>query len=493
MRMKSWNLLSTRVLLLATLLFFSLSCKAGGAVTTAISAPPDYTAISPLISPTSPVQGTPAATQALQVTATVFLPTVVNPTPAVAIRAFPDAWNGIHIFNDQLASALSDAQIAFAASHYAGTQKMQRSEADRLRSYNPNFVILHYRLGIGLGYRSIQNGCNPTGGWLYIIEGDDWVQEWPGDANVVEDWFYHWPELSLQRVLNCDWGWYLMNPDDPGWRAYWSSEVLRQLQANDDDGIFADSFSVPNYLGADQYDPALPAVDAGVENQWAARLEDFIQYVQQGALGGYYFIPNAGFWVTGRDPLDYSGADGVMIEGLAEWGGGSYFDLADWQLQMNRVLSLVQQDKIILGQQYIDPQDVNERMFVLGSYLLVKGHYTYLNFEIDMQPEWFPEYALPIGSPTGDPTGGIPADIEDLWNADWGVYARTYSGGLVLVNPSNVSHTIVLGSTYYQATPNGGGIVPVDGDISAWTVNYGPMTQVSLGPNRAVILLNEAP
>jgi hypothetical protein len=243
---------------------------------------------------------------------------------------------------------------------------------------------------------------------------------------------------------------------------------------------------VPNYLGYDHYTPTLPSVDATFESAWATRIGNFIAYAQAGDLAGYYFIPNVGQWITGRETTDYSSADGVMIEGLAGWGYADYFELADWQLQMDRILGLVNQDKIILAQQYVNADNVNDRMFLLGNYLLIKGRYTYLNLELDLAPEWFPEYGIPIGRPLGS----TPANIGALWDASWGVYTRTYSNGLVLVNPTGVTQTVSLGRTYYEATSNGGGDVPADGDVSAWTVSYASLTSVTLAPNRASVLLN---
>lgn len=418
---------------------------------------------------------------------TLYLPLVRMNFISSSVRPLPNTQTDIHVFNDQLSSSMSEAQFQFAATHYAGTQKMIRADADHLRQYNPDFVILHYRLGLGLGYRSIQNACDPTGDWLRIVEGNNWVQEWP--SSVQENWFFHWPEIDGTRVLNCDWGWYLTNLDDPGWRSYWSGEVLRQLQANSDDGLFADSFSVPNYLGADRYVPTLPTIDASFESQWATRFENFVTFMQQGELTPYHFIPNVGSWVTTRDPTDYSGADGVMIEGFAEWGNSLYFDLADWQLQMNRILGLVVQDRAILAQQYVNPNDLQERMFVLGSYLLIKGSHTYLNFDLGLDPEWFPEYDIPIGNPTD----GISGEIDALRNTGWSVYSRAYSNGIVLVNPTESGRSINLGQTYYQAAPSGGGLVPSDGDISSMTVSYTPVASVTLDPNQAAILLNTPP
>jgi hypothetical protein len=436
---------------------------------------------------TSTLQITPSEAQLALETSTLNLPLVTNERANSVVNPLPNTFSNIHVFNDQLASSMSEAQFQFAATHYAGAQKMTRSDAEHLRQYNPSFVVLHYRLGLGLGYRSIQNDCDPTGDWLGIIEGNDWVREWP--ASVKESWFFHWPEDSSVLVLNCDWGWYLINLDDPDLRSYWSGEVLRQLQANSDDGLFADSFSVPNYLGGDRYAPALPDIDEAFESQWARRLENFIDFVQQGDLEPYYFFPNVGSWVTSRDTTDYSAVDGVMIEGFAEWGNAAYFDLSDWQLQMDRILGLVGQDRAILAQQYINADDTQERMFVLGSYLLIKGNHTYLNFDLGYDTEWFPEYDIPIGSPSE----GIPEEINSLWNADWNIYTRTYNNGMVLVNSTATSQVISLDHTYYQAIPIGGGFVPEDGDISSWKMGYTPVTSLSLDRNQAAVLLNEEP
>src|SRR5512146_219916 len=88
------------------------------------------------------------------------------------IHPFPDTTEGIHVFSDQLAAwEMSEAQFAFAASHYAGTQKVFASDARRLRSHNPNFVVLNYRLGLGLGYQGTSEDCKPNGVWTEVIEG----------------------------------------------------------------------------------------------------------------------------------------------------------------------------------------------------------------------------------------------------------------------------------------------------------------------------------
>ena len=427
-------------------------------------------------------------------TATAYLPvaTIISAPPTGAPRPWPDTWRGIGVFNDQLSSVMSDELWQFSATHYAGTQKMTRSTADRLRSINPNFVILHYRLGHGLGYRAIENGCQPSGDWLLIIEGDEWAQEWPGDAQVQEDWFYHWPEGSSTRVLNCDWGWYLMELNDSGWQDHWQAEVLRQVQANHDDCLFIDSLSVPNYLGADRYDPHLPAVDETFENAWASRITNWLSWLQSQPIGAYYLVPNVGSWITTRETTDYSPADGLMIEGFAMEADQSPYALVDWQLQMDRLLAAIGRGQAILAQSYV--MGDQERMFVLGSYLLVKGSATYLNIEYSMEPEWWPEYDLPLGAPVESATD----NIDDLYDAASQVYRRDFENGFVLVNPTNpwdgsgTTITIDLGGTFYRALTQGGGIVP-DNGVPTGTINYTTVTSITLPPFTAAVLFSQPP
>jgi hypothetical protein len=408
------------------------------------------------------------------------------------VRSWPDTWSGIHVFNDQLSNSMSDEQWEFSATRYDGTQKMTRSDSERLRSINPNFIILHYRLGIGLGYRIVTDGCQPDGDWIAFIEGDDWVQEWPGDENVVESWFYHWPEDSTTRVLNCDWGWYLAELDNNDWREYWQSEIVRQIQVNESDGVFMDSLSVPNFLGADRYSPNLPGVDAAFESAWSERIQNWLSWLQSQPVGDYALIPNAGSWITSRDNTDYSAADGVMIEGFALEADESPYNLEDWQLQMDRTLSLVRQDKIIITQTTV--MGDQERMFTLGSYLLLKDHHTYMNIELDLEPEWWPEYDIAIGSPIEN----APASISELFVPEQQIYQREFDNALVLVNPTSpwdgtdLNISIDLDGTYYLAQTSGGGNITPEGTPTG-TLIYRPVTQVELPPYSAAVLLSKQP
>lgn len=402
-----------------------------------------------------------------------------------AQRAFPSTVSRIRVLNDQLATwSMSEAQFAFAASHYVGTQKVRRSEARHLRTYNPGFLVLHYRLGQALGH-SYPSGCAPSSSMIQIIDGDAWVQEWPGDASVVESWFFH---QGGQRVFSCSNGHYLADLDSTTWRAWWSAQVVQQLLDNEDDAVFADSYSVPSYFGGCDWSPCLPDVDPTFESAWAAREHAFTDYMKTTlASGGWKWLPNLGAMITSRDPSDWSNVDGAMIEGFAEWGGGSYFDTSDWVLQMNRILPLSSAGKVLIAQTYPNEADVGERMFVLGSYLLVKGSRFYVNLDTGLDPEWFPEYAIFLGRAV-DP---LPATIAGLYDATRNVYTRRYLHGRVYVNPGTTSRTFDLGGSYDRVLPIGGGAVPANG-LAPGSLSVSTVTALTLGAHQAAVLLDDA-
>jgi hypothetical protein len=403
------------------------------------------------------------------------------------IRPWPDTSASIATFSDQVdTTQMSEAQFQFLATHYAGAQKLVVSAVRHLRQYNAGFLMLHYRLGEALGYRAADSSCTPTGAYLQIIDGDQWVQEWPGDTVVQESWFFHY---CGQRVFSCSGGHYLMELDDPGWRSFFSAQVLQQMHDEEADGLFADSYSIPNYFGSTDWQPNLPALDTTFESQWAGLMHAFTDYLRTQFAGRYLFIPNIGNLLTTRDPSDYSNVDGAMIEGFAESGGGQYYAASDWALEMSRALALTAADRILLAQTYPSETDVAERMFILGSYLLVKGTHAYINLDADGQVvQWFPEYSIDLGPATD----GLPASITADVDSASGAYVRHFQKGAVYVNPGSASETATLPSSEYQVVPSGGGAVPMDGSTPG-TLTYNGVTQVSLAPDTAAVVLLQHP
>ncbi len=402
---------------------------------------------------------------------------------AGGVGAFPNTSVGIHVFNDQLIEPLPPALTQFAATHYDGSQKDPADMVDDLHAINPKFVVLQYRLGIGLGYRTSTQGCDQAGDWIYILDGNEWIREWP--QSVPDEWLYH---RKGQREYSCGNGWFLVDTKDAAYRTWFLGQLSQQIADTHTDAAFLDSVSVPNYLGSgDAWKPPLPPIDAGFEKGWTKRIDAWLPWITKHL--GKPVIVNAGMWITSRDRTKYSGATGIMVEGFAEPCSGCPLAPSDWVLQMDRTLSEVNRGRVVIGQSYPNLSDVQMRMFVLGSYLLVKGTHTFVNLELGgFSPEWLPEYGIDLGKAV-DP---VPGSISEL--SSQGAYARAYAKGLVVVNPGDSTITYSLSSSMWRVTPVGGGIVPDDGVLPpSWKLTYSSVTSVVLHPREAAVLLTNHP
>ena len=386
----------------------------------------------------------------------LFAVALVAASPAAATAKPAATTDATRVFSDQLPDGLSPGLLAFAATHYAGAQKLGASETAALKAKNPAFFMIQYRLGLGLGRRT------------QIRFGDSWVNEWPAVPRA--SWFYHY---HGSRVFQ-SWGWYLMNPDDPSWRAYYVGQLRKQVATTHADGAFLDSTSVPNAFGADTFTPRLPAYDPPWELGWTKRIERWLPYVQSHL--GRPVVVNAGSWVTTRDRTSYAGAAGIMLEGFA-----TGLAPVDWQLELSRALGLVRRDKIVICQSYPGVDDVDARLFDLASYLLIRGSHTYLNFGEGIRVTWFPEYGLDLGAGV-DPPG---------LRQDQGAFVRRFTKGLVVVNPGDGTVTYALPAPMRSVRPAGGGAVPDSGLLpSSWRLDATQVTSVTLGPRRAAVLLH---
>jgi hypothetical protein len=359
---------------------------------------------------------------------------------------------------------MTPAQVRFVARHVDGTQKVSLATARRLRSIDPGFLVLYYRLGIGDGPVPFRL----NGGW-----SSDY-----GAVTKHEGWFWH---QGGRRVLQTTWDWYLMNPDS-GWRSYWASSVLHQAALLADDGVFADSLSVPQYLGASSFSPPLRYFVG--EPAWTARVDRFMRFERARLRGRLWFIPNAGSWITTRDRTDYALADGVMVEGFAEGGPSSFYALGDWRLQMDRALGLVRRGRVLIAQSYLGAGDLRARGFVLGSYLLIKGTHTFVNMDIGSEAQWFPEYGVALGRPVS----AAPASVDALRVG--GLYVRRYARGLVAVNPDTRSHALPLARPMRVVVPVGGGALDARASTRGWGLRERPVSgSLVVAPHDAAILL----
>jgi len=393
--------------------------------------------------------------------------------PREPLALLPDTSAGIHLFADQLGTGYSSTLVRFAATHFAGTQKLARSENDRYRAVNPRWVLLHYRLG-------------SSSGPVPYLHGNRWASDW-SDVTSHEDWFLH--NALGQRHHDRTSNWDIHDLRHPGFREYWVSSVIADMRVAGAQGVFADSFDagVSGY-GITPPDPRFvdttPANPAAWPNgvTWAQQKADFIAFVTdrfQETPERFLFVPNITLGTAWWWP-DYRRIDGAMFEGFTLG-----LRPVDWVRSMNRALELSRAGKFLIAQGY--PKTIDERLFLLVSYLLIKGTRTFIN-NAGGGLNYFPEYELALGPPV-DP---LAADVARYAWA--GLYKREFRDAIALINPSASRVTVTLPGTFGRVIPAGGGAVR-DADIddrgryTGGSLAFRDVSSLTLEPLTAAVLI----
>jgi hypothetical protein len=349
---------------------------------------------------------------------------------------------------------MTEAQWRFAARHYVGSQKMTRSWTLRMRRLNPRFLMLHYQLAIG------------TGPAPFVI-GDRWTNDFRS-VTRHEDWFLH--DDQGHRLLQPAWNWYVMDLRFDGSRPrtgfpdYWLKTAIERMRENGDDGCFADSYTQDILMNQLRPPFAWFTDPKACMRNWLPQLNRYGAYCAAGfhhQPERFYYLPNLGGLVTTWDrTTDLFVGDGGMNEGFCAGGPGQYYSVDDWKLQMSRVLSLAAAGKIVLCQTGTDRANLDHRWFIVGSYLLTRGHRSYLNMFQMSTLEWYPEYTLDLGGYRSEPK----PDVNEYWDPAWKLFRRDFARGTVLVNPTEAPVTVARrGAVYRLVMATGGGPVPPDG------------------------------
>lgn len=422
---------------------------------------------------------------------------------------FPTTTSGISVFEDQLPS-MDAALTQFMATHTVGTQKQTLAQVEALRAYNPNYTMLEYQLGTGNSPYDYIINDQWANDFSYVSEQDNgsWLahQTYSSEPQSASD-------LASGLVGNST-GWEQADIANPAWQQYTIQQVLQNIAATGANGWFADSFTYG--FGGAGYSGTIPTRFQGTNAinsadwpggvTWNQLLGNWVNVIetafsQYNAANGtdLKFIPNLDNLTTSWMPTSwYQNVDGAFLESFGDVGPG-YDDpsTADWVLSMNRGLALSSANKIVIMQPYLDDSNpdsaaaIQQREYLLGTYLLLQGNYTYLNIsEGGVEPYYFPEYQLNLG-PAVTPV----ATNVSSYQTSGGLYRRDFQNGFVLVNPNDSTvGNLSLGGTYQQVTPSGGGVL-TDADLDAngnyigGSLSYQNVSSVTLAPGTAAIFL----
>lgn len=391
-------------------------------------------------------------------------------------RSFPDTTSSIGILADQLPNGMTAQQTQFAATHFVGSQKLTLPITQSLRAVNPAFIVLHYHLAMW------QSAPNVS----FIVDGRNWSNDYP---TVTQHEPYFWHDASGNRVASTSDGKLLMNVADAGFQAYWSSSIVAQAQAGAYDGVFLDS-AAPSLIQGEvgTVDPRLagtaahdtPFAELGGQT-WIQAWEAWVTGLDAAlAAQGLVLIPNVGPLVTTWDTTNYGIPQGQFSEGFSDPATSD----VDWRAAADQLIQLANARKVVILQNYLNGNagDLARRRYYLGTYLLVKGARTYLDYFANGPLEWYPEWGLDLGAPLATARSGV----GDLAVA--GVFRRDFQHGIVLVNPTSSDVTVGLGATFRRVEPQGGGAVDASG-ATPGTIATTNVSQIVVPAKGAEILL----
>ncbi|MBN1807744.1 MAG: PKD domain-containing protein [Planctomycetes bacterium] len=444
-------------------------------------------------------------------------------------RPCPSSRRHVLVWHDQIDfnPATDEAQACFAARKMVGSQKMPQDRIEVVRPFNTNWRVLQYHLSYGLtrvgdwvdknvyddekvkfdawmsshGYGNTQLGAliinSSLSTYMSNADSPDW------------DTVYGQDGLFDHALRNSSEFYYVYPAYDPGggplWHRYIIDETIRRMQMNDAgynfDGTFFDTAHEPGpnlstYCGAsaanwyNNADVCTIATNTEYADWWNARAGAYFGAVRAAYSSGnrYLVLPNCNRMTTGwYDPEYLLNTDGGFAESFGCTNGTQTLVSSGagvWETSIGRTVQYITgAKKVLLAVPTPDVSSVSLREFCVATFLLIKNDTSYYSLNASGlgsapngyggNPRWYPEYEITIGEYLDD----CPADLGDLrvaGTSGGGLYARWYTGGLVLVNSSpSTTYGIELDRTYYPVSFSGGGYVATDGSKPAMSLATG--------------------
>lgn len=309
------------------------------------------------------------------------------------------------------------------------------------------------------------------------IAGHQWyAQTAPGSgptARCPADSFHS--SDPNNRIRGYEWGPWLMNLSDTTWSRILLNAAKSIIQTGAD-GLFIDvAVTSPLMLSPDA--TASPRAIA----TYPADMKALLAAIKS-AITPALLIFNG----LSQAALPYADVtDGSMTEGFVAqpWKVGLANCTDWWGFMMDAELTVqATHNSTILNVGLGSGAPVSVRMYALASHLLVANTHTFYFYYANTGLAYYPEMDIDVGSPLQS-----FARVADAKRAS-GLYGRSYSGGLALVNSSDtltLSETLPLPMAL--VTPNGGSIALLGGD-GALSARW--VTSITLPPRSGAVLLN---
>jgi hypothetical protein len=347
-------------------------------------------------------------------------------------------------------SSFANATTTAKRSSYVVLQAWDGARAAQLKAANPSLTVLMYQ-----NASAMTKGAGPNG---VYSSGVGYEQA----DTAHPDWFLK--DTAGKRIVEGSYDWvYMADLGNAAYQDAWATTVINRLQSGPWDGVFMDDVNTTAMYHTDPSKIALYPNDSAYQ---AATRSMLAAVGPRLRAAGKLAIPNIGSWSgypdVAKDWLQF--VDGGMDEMFAKWSttpGVGYRPAIDWKTQVEEIRAAESMGKRFLAVTQAGSGDTQAERYGWATVLMAAkstntSYAAATNYSAD--PDWLPEYDAHIGDPTGAATA--------LGN---GAYVRTFSNGLVVVNPGSRDAKVAFGGAY-----SGSGLTNA--------------TSATLAPNTALVL-----
>ena len=372
----------------------------------------------------------------------------------------PDATSKTLVLSDQLNDAVGSANLAFNATHFIGTQKIDRDRILAYKALNPKFIVLQYHKSYGVDLQ--QNITSPVApAWNNDCDTFyAWVNRNPS-YGPRENYYLHFTNaVDSAHRINHYWNnvneYYLADLRHAGWRQYVAETNVWRCQNIGFDGTFFDAtyFPSPGYDPANWFD-SVPYNAGGMTNfgttwnqTFAVPYWAFVRDYFHASGRDYLCIVNCDQMVTGWYDDDYlDSVDGAMTEGFFTYGENLPVPTGRSRRAGSLNISPAREETRSLSPSALPiPPTSPSGAGASPIICFLKTNTRTITSPTARMPTGGPEYDIALDSFVTQ-----PSTLNDLLvSGTTSLYKRDYKSGLVLVNPGSGTQSFTLRSSINQ-------------------------------------------
>lgn len=310
---------------------------------------------------------------------------------------------------------------------YIVLQAWEAKRATELKAANPNLKVLVYQ-----NLSAMAQGTGPGG---LSSSGVNYAEA----STAHPEWFLL--DTSGSRISEGGYSWlWMADTANQSYQQQWTSNVIKLLSTGPWDGVMMDDTNTTARYHTEPSSIAKYSTDAAYQGAIGSMLAYAGPRIQ---AAGKLAVPNMGSWSEYPEVVEgwLKYVSGGVDEMFAKWSstpGQGYRDASGWQTQIEEIQSTERMGKIFLAITQAEASDEQAIRYGWGSVLLgADGHTAYSAAANYSSEEWCNECETQIGEPTSVATKVVG-----------GVWERSFTGGLVVVNPTTATVGVNLGGTY---------------------------------------------